>query len=322
MTRMLSLIGALIGLGLSVPVAAAADRVGVVATFSILGDMVARVGGERIDLTVLVGPGGDAHVYSPTTADARKVSGAKVVFVNGLGFEGWLERLAKAAGTKAQIVEATRGIEAIEMAEGEDAQDGHDHAKQKHSHDHKHDHAHGHHHDGDDPHAWQSVANARVYVANIRDALIKADPNGRAVYESNAAAYTAELDSLDDEVRSEIAKVPESARTVITSHDAFGYFAQSYGLRFLAPQGVSTEAEASAKDVGRLISQIRAEKVRAIFVETISDSRLVRRIADETGAKLGGELYSDALSPADGPAATYIDLIRHNTRTIVQALGG
>jgi zinc/manganese transport system substrate-binding protein len=320
---------------LSANFAAAAERLPVVATFSILGDMVARVGGDRIELTTLVGPGGDAHVYSPTTTDARKLAAAQLVFINGMGFEGWLERLVKASGSKAELVTASRGVEAIDF-EGspEQAHDhSHDHA---HDHDKKHahadDHAHGeaghdhgdhaHHHDGDDPHAWQSVANARVYVGNIRDALAKADPEGKAAYDKNAEVYLAELDRLDADVKAAVAKIPQDQRTVITSHDAFGYFAGAYGLRFLAPQGVTTESEASAKDVARLIEQIREAKVSAVFVENISDERLIRQIASETGARLGGALYSDALSPPDGPAGTYIDMIRHNIKTLSEALSG
>lgn len=303
---------------LSSGIASAAERVPVIATFSILGDMVARVGGERIELTTLVGAGGDAHVYSPTTADARKLAQARIVFVNGMGFEGWLERLVEASGSKADLVTASRGVEAIE-AEGEGDAHSHDHG---HAHDHSHDHGHHHHHGGDDPHAWQSVENARIYVANIRDALIKADPDGRAAFEQNATAYLAELDRLDAEVKAAVEALPQERRTVITSHDAFGYFARAYGLRFLAPQGVTTESEASAKDVARLIEQIREAKVSAVFVENISDERLIRQIASETGARMGGALYSDALSPPDGPAGTYIDMIRHNIKTLSEALSG
>lgn len=332
-------------LALSAGASHAAEKLQAVATFSILGDFVARVGGDRIDLAVLVGPGGDSHVYSPTTADARRLASADLVFVNGLGFEGWIERLVKASGTKATVVTATEGVDAIEMPEEEGHEHGHDHAAHDHAHDkkekhahgekhghghkgghkHDHDHAHGHHHHhhgGDDPHAWQSVANARIYVANIRDALIEADPDGRASYEKNAADYTAELDRLDADVKAAVEAIPQERRTIITSHDAFGYFARAYGLTFLAPQGVTTESEASAKDVARLIEQIREKKVRAVFVESISDQRLIEQIAKETGAKVGGALYSDALSPPDGPAGTYIDMIRHNIKTLSEALSG
>lgn len=277
----------------------ALEKLPVVATFSILGDFVKNVGGERISLTTLVGPNGDAHVYSATPADAKNVADAKVVFANGLGFEGWMERLVKASGTKAQLVVATRGIKARRMAGG---------------------HGHGHAHDELDPHAWQSVANAKIYVMNIRNALIAADPAGTAEYEANARAYLAKLDELEKEIRAAIAAIPQGRRKVITSHDSFAYFKAAYGIDFVAPQGVSTEAEASAQDVAKMIRQIRAQKIPAVFLENVSDPRLVKRIADETGAKIGGTLFSDALSDASGPAPTYIDMMRHNLRQFADAL--
>jgi zinc/manganese transport system substrate-binding protein len=281
--------------------ALAQEKLPVVATFSILGDFVKNVGGDRIALTTLVGADGDAHVYSATPADAKNLAVSRVVFMNGLGFEGWIDRLIKASGTKAQVVTATRGIKARRMA-GE------------------HGHSHGHDHDEFDPHAWQSVANAKVYVTNIRDALIKADPAGKAEYEANAAAYLAKLDELDKEIKTAIAGIPAARRKVITSHDAFGYFKGAYGIDFVAPQGVSTESEASARDVAQIIRQIKAQKIPAVFLENVSDPRLAKRIADETGAKIGGTLYSDALSPVGGPAATYIDMVRHNLRQFAEAL--
>jgi zinc/manganese transport system substrate-binding protein len=279
--------------------AAAAAELPVVATFSILGDLVKNVGGERIALTTLVGPDGDAHVYSATPADAKNVAEAKVVFTNGLGFEGWIERLVKASGTKASVIVTTKGIKPRRM-EGGPGQ--------------------GHSHEETDPHAWQSVANVKVYVANIRDALGKADPAGKADYEANASAYLAKLDELEKDIRSAVGSIPAARRKVITSHDAFGYFQAAYGIEFIAPQGVSTESEASARDVARIIRQIKTQKIPAVFLENVSDPRLQRRIADETGAKIGGTLFSDALSGAQGPAATYIDMIRHNLRQFAEAL--
>ena len=273
----------------------------VIATFSILGDFVKNVGGDRVEVGTLVGPNGNAHVYAPSPADAKKVADAKLVFVNGLGFEGWLERLVKASGTKAPIVVATKGIKPLERAGG---------------HDHDHDHDHG----RADPHAWQSVANAKIYVANIRDALIAADPAGKDAYLANAAAYLAKLDALEREVREVIAKIPADRRRVITSHSAFGYFQDAYGVSFTAPQGVSTEAEASAKDVAAIITQIKKQKVAAVFLENVIDPRLVEQIARETGAKVGGTLYSDALTDDKGDATTYTDLIRHNLRQLASAL--
>jgi zinc/manganese transport system substrate-binding protein len=281
------------------PGARAQDRLNVIASFSILGDFVKNVGGDRVEVATLVGPNGNAHVYAPSPGDAKKVADAKLVFVNGLGFEGWLERLVKASGTKAPIVVATKGIKPLERA-GE--------------HDHDHDHGRA------DPHAWQSVANAKIYVANIRDALIAADPAGKDAYLANAAAYLAKLDALERDVREVIAKIPADRRRVITSHSAFGYFQDAYGVNFTAPQGVSTEAEASAKDVAAIIAQIRKQKAAAVFLENVTDPRLVQQIARETGAKVGGTLYSDALTDDKGDATTYVDLIRHNVRQLASAL--
>jgi zinc/manganese transport system substrate-binding protein len=282
----------------------AQDRLKVVATFSILGDVVKNVGGDRVEVTMLVGPNADAHVYSPSPADAKKLSDAKLIVVNGLGYEGWIDRLAKASGSKAPVVTAAKDIKPLRSAGG-------------HGHGHGHGHSHSH---GSDPHAWQSVANVKVYAANIRDGLIAADPAGKSVYEANAAAYTAKLDALDREVRDAIARIPQERRRVITTHDAFAYFKQAYGLDFVAPQGVSTESEPSARDVARIIAQIKRQKIPAVFLENISDPRLLKRIADETGAKIGGTLYSDALTDEKEPAPTYIDLIRHNIRTLSAAL--
>jgi zinc/manganese transport system substrate-binding protein len=275
------------------------DKLKVVASFSILGDLVKNVGGDRVEVATLVGPNGNAHVYAPSPADAKKAADAKLVFVNGLGFEGWLERLVKASGTKAPIVAATKGIKPRERTGERD-----------------HDHDHG----RADPHAWQAVANAKIYVTNIRDALIAADPAGKTTYDADAAAYLAKLDALEREVREVIAKIPADRRKVITSHDAFGYFEAAYGIAFIAPQGVSTEAEASARDVAAIIAQIKKQKIAAVFLENVTDPRLVEQIARETGAKIGGTLYSDALTDEKGDATTYIDLIRHNLKQLAMAL--
>jgi zinc/manganese transport system substrate-binding protein len=283
------------------------EKTRVVATFSILGDIVSNVGGERIDLTTLVGPDGDAHVYAPTPADGKRLTEAKVVFTNGLKFEGWIGRLIKSSGTKATVVEASKGVKAL----ASDGDDHHGHAPGK-----------GHDHAGEalDPHAWQNVENVKLYVANIRDALVAADAAGKATYEANAAGYLAKLDALDNEIKTTVRKIPEGNRRIITSHDAFRYFENAYGITFVAPQGVSTDSEASAKDVAKIIQQIRKEKIAAVFVENISDPRLMQRIASETGAKLGDRVYSDALSASGGPASTYIDMMRHNIRAFGSAL--
>ncbi|HEX8664007.1 MAG TPA: metal ABC transporter substrate-binding protein [Beijerinckiaceae bacterium] len=275
-----------------------AEKPKVVATFSILGDLVRNVGGDRVEVATLVGPDGDAHVYSPTPADGRRLADAALVVANGLKLEGWMGRLIKSSGTKARVVEAAKGVQPIKAEEH-----GHDHG-----------------HAEVDPHAWQSVANAKIYVANIRDGLIAADPAGQAAYEANAAAYLARLDALDAEIKAAVEAIPKDRRKIITSHDAFGYFQKAYGIAFIAPQGVSTEAEASAKDVGNIIRQIRREKIPAVFLENVSDPRLAQRIAKESGARIGGRLYSDALSGAGGPAGTYIDMMRHNIRALGAAL--
>lgn len=287
---------------------ASAEPLKVVASFSIIGDFARNVGGDRIELTTLVGPDGDAHVYEPSPADAVTMSKADVVLVNGLQFEGFLQRLVEASATKASVVELTKGVEPIKMKEE------HEHAAEAGRDDHHH---------GDlDPHAFQSIANARIYVNNIADAFCTADATGCDAYKANADAYTAKLDAAEAEVKAAVASIPEAKRTIITSHDAFGYFENAYGLTFLAPEGISTEAEASAADVAALISQVRGDKASAIFVENITNPRLVEQISAETGVKVGGTLYSDALSKADGPAATYIDMMKANIATIKGAILG
>ncbi|MFG1462640.1 metal ABC transporter substrate-binding protein [Xanthobacter sp. DSM 24535] len=285
----------------------------VVASFSILGDFVKNVGGDRIAMTTIVGPNSDTHVYQPTPSDAKKLAAAKVIFVNGLGFEGWMDRLVKASGTKATVVVATNGIKPRERT-ADEPQDADEAPKGK-----KDAHA-SHDHGPIDPHAWQSVANAKIYVANIRDGLIAADPTGKDAYTANAAAYLAKLDALQADVVKTVAAIPDDHRRIITSHDAFGYFGDAYGLTLLAPEGVSTESEASAKDVGRIIRQIKAQKVPAVFLENVTNPRLMDRIAKESGAKVGGTLYSDALSDDKGPATTYIDMVRYNLRELSAAL--
>jgi len=273
----------------------AQEKLKVVATFSILSDFVKNVGGDRVDVQSLVGPNGDAHVYQPTPSDAKTIAAAQVVFVNGLGFEGWIARLIKASATKAAMVTATKGVKPRK------AEDDHGH--------------------GDaDPHAWQSVANAKVYVANIRDGLSAADPAGKSAYEANAAAYLAKLEVLDTEVKAEVAKIPADRRKIITTHDAFGYFAGAYGVSFVAPQGVSTESEVSARDVAKIITQIRKQKIPAVFLENVTDDRMLKRIGAESGARIGGTLYSDALTDEKGLAPTYIDMMRHNVRQLSAAL--
>jgi zinc/manganese transport system substrate-binding protein len=301
--RVLTCACALGGVSLALFSAAAAGPLKVVATFSIMGDFVKNVGGDRVEITTLVGPDADAHVFSPTPADARRIADAKLVFTNGLRFDGWITRLIRSSGTKAVTVEAAKGVQALEGKPEPGQGRGHAHRRTE-----------------LDPHAWQDIANARIYVANIRDALVAADPAGKAAYESNAAAYLARLDALEAEVKAAIARIAPERRRIITSHDSFGYFERAYGVAFIAPQGVSTDAEASAGDVARIIQQIRRNKIGAVFLENIADPRLIGRIAKETGARIGDRLYSDALSGPDGPAATYIEMMRHNIRAFTAAL--
>jgi zinc/manganese transport system substrate-binding protein len=272
-----------------------------VATFSILGDLVRQVGGSRVQVEVLVGPGGDAHVFQPKPTDAKTVSAAQVVFANGLGFEGWVARLLKSANQKKAPVVVSEGVQ---PQKGE-AKRGH---------------AHQHGGETPDPHAWQSVPNAMVYVKNITRGLCDVDAAGCDSYRKRAADYTAQLQKLHADNLAAWLAIPRSQRKVITHHDAFGYYAQAYGVQFLSPQGVSTESEASARAVAQLIRQIQREKVRALFVETVSDPRLVEQISRETGIRPAGELYSDSLSPPQGPAGTYLDMMRHNTRALTEAI--
>jgi zinc/manganese transport system substrate-binding protein len=290
---------------------AADSPVKAVATFSILGDMVREVGGERVDVITLVGPDGDGHVYQPTPADAKALASAQIVVVNGLGFEGWINRLIKSAAFKGPVVTASKGVKPLTTAH----EDGHGHDHHKHGKAAK-----GHDHGDVDPHAWQSLKNGEIYVRNIAEGLIAVDPAGAATYRANAERYLARIAALDQEVRAAIDRLPAGRRSVVTSHDAFGYFAKAYGLTFISPAGMSTETEASAKDVAALIKQIRAEKIPAVFMESITDPRLIDQIRKETGAAIGGTLYSDALSPPDGPAPTYLDMFRHNVTTLTQAL--
>ena len=271
------------------------DRPRAVATFSILGDFARNVGGERVELATLVGPNGDVHVFAPTPGDVKTIAAADIVFVNGLGLEGWIDRLIVASATRAPVVVASRGIT---PRSGTRAQDR----------------------GASDPHAWQSVANAKLYVGNIRDGLIAIDAAEKKIFEANANTYLAKLDALDGEIRAAIETIPSARRKVITAHSAFGYFGDAYGIEFIAPEGLSTEAEPSARDIAKLIEQIRRENVPALFLENVADSRLLQRIGAETGVRIGGRLYSDALSPPDGPAASYIEMMRSNLRELTRAL--
>ncbi|MDD2867601.1 zinc ABC transporter substrate-binding protein [Neomegalonema sp.] len=293
----------------------AAQEVKAVASFSILADFVKQVGGERVRVQALVGPDGDAHNYEPRPSDAAALARADVVFVNGLGFEGFLDRLVAASETRAPVIVASEGVAAREAEENHDHDHDHDH--ESHAEDHDHDH---HDHGPLDPHAWQSVADARIYVGNIRKGLCAADPEGCPDYEARAAAYDEKLAALDAELRAAFSALPEARRRVIVSHDAFAYFGQAYGLTFLAAQGRSAEAAPSAARIAALIRQAREEKAAAIFVENIADPRLAERVAAETGLKMGGRLYSDALSGPGGVAPDYLSMMRANAEALLEAL--
>jgi zinc/manganese transport system substrate-binding protein len=282
---------------------APAAEIKVVASFSILADLVREVGGERVDVHALVGPDEDAHVYEPRPSDARRIGQARLVVVNGLGFDDRLARLAESSGRRDALVVASQGI-APRTANDSTHGDHDDHGA----------------HSALDPHAWQDAANVERYVANIAAALERADPAGAPLYRANAERYRNELKALDGEIRRAISSLPATRRRVVSSHDAFGYFSHAYGLVFLAPAGVAREAEPTAKEVARLITQLRAEKAAAVFMENITDPRLIERIRAESGAALGGTLYSDALSAADGPASSYLKMMRHNLDTLMTAL--
>ena len=325
---------ALAAFTLSFPMASWAEEpIPVVATFSILGDMVERIGGEHIALTTLVGPDGDSHVYQPTPKAARSVAESDVLFLNGLDFEGWLERLAEAASFDGAMVVATNGVVPIAFDdhddhddEKHDDHDDHDdHNDEKHDDhddhdDEKHDDHAGHDHGAFDPHAWQSLENAVIYANNIAAGLAQADPENAGDYYANRAAFVAEVEMLSADIEAMMKSLPADKRTVVTPHDAFGYFAATYDLTFVAPQGMSTESEVSAGDVAALITQIREESISAVFIESITDNRMMEQIANETGATIGGTLYSDALSAKSGPASTYLDMMRHNATTLFDAL--
>lgn len=272
---------------LALPAAAQGARVEVVASFSILADLVRQVGGERVNVRSIVPMGGDAHVYEPKPSDAAALARAQLVVINGLGFEGWADRMVRAANFSGEKLVASRGVRALSVR-GQT-----------------------------DPHAWQDVANVKIYVENIRAALAKVDPAGAALYASRASAYLAQLDRLDQEIRAALASVPAANRKVVTSHDAFHYFGDAYDVVFIAPQGVSTDAAPSAQGVAGIIRQIKEEGIRAMFIENMTSGRVVQQIARETGVKVGGTLYADALG---GGATSYLAMMRHNARAISAAL--
>jgi zinc/manganese transport system substrate-binding protein len=285
----------------------------VVASFTILADMARQVGGSRVAVTAIVGPDVDSHVFQARPSHAEALRNAPLVLRNGLGFEPWLDRLLGAAGPRGQLVTATDGITPRVLEGG-------------HNHDHGGPGRRQQHHVGarrvPDPHAWQDLRLAATYLRNIEAGLAAADPAGAAEYRIRAAAFAARLQTLDAWVRDQVATVPEARRKVITNHDAFGYFGAGYGVRFLAPQGLSTHGEPSAGDIAGLIRQVRAESISAVFLENATNPAILERLAREAGVRVQGRLYADALSAEGGPAATYEAMFRHNLGLLVPAMRG
>lgn len=283
-------------------------KIQVVASFSILGDIASNIGQQNIALRGVVGPDSDAHVYEPSPADAIAMAKADLILINGLQFEGFINRLVEASESKAPVIEVSKGADIIQDPAG------------------------GHYHFNNgkavfhaapfDPHAWQSVSNVKVYVKNITAAFCAVDKPGCAQYQENAKTYSQALDRLDSRIKSAVQSLPADQRTVVVGHNAFRYFERDYGLHFLSVQGVSTESEASAADVAGILRDIKKNSVRAVFAENISSPRLVEQIADEAGMTISGVLYSDALSAPSGPASTYITMMQHNAATLISALGG
>lgn len=275
----------------------AAEPIPVVASFSILADLVQVVGGDRVKVQALVGPDADAHEFTPSPADAKAILRARLFVINGLNFEPWAQKLAKSAAYAGQTLVASQGVKPRSMP----TEEGHGHAQT-------------------DPHAWQDPTNVMLYVKNIAKSLSNLDPQGADSYQKNSATYIKELEALDAFAKEQLAPLTRQQRQVITSHDAFGYFGAHYQIRFLAPQGVSPEGEPSAKEVAKLIRQIRQDKIRAVFVENMSNPRLLAQIAKDTGVTLGPKLYVDALSGTNAPASTYLALMRHNLTQLVAGM--
>lgn len=299
---MLQAAGCLLAMVLGIAPAAARQPLRVVATFSILGDMVKEIGGERVALTVIVGPNTDAHGFEPTPKDAEALREASVLVLNGLDFEGWVPRLVKASGFKGQQVLASEGVKVRRLSEPHD-----DHDDDKH-------------HGDSDPHAWQDLANGVIYARNIAAGLSRADPRNASYYESRAAGYITRIKTLDNEVRTAISAIPQARRRVITTHDAFGYFGAAYGIEFIPVTGLSSQAEPSARDVARVIKLAREKHVSGVFIENMTSPRLGEQIAKESGAIMGGTLYADALGPTDEPAATYLGMMSWNAGRLVYVL--
>lgn len=262
----------------------------VVASFTVLSDLTREIGGDRVAVRPLVGPDGDVHVYEPTTADVRAVAAAQVVILNGLGFEGWIDRLLDSAQFRGTLVIASRGVVPREL-------DGHP-----------------------DPHAWQDPRNAQIYVTNIGGALIQMLPAYGSELRARMLQYRERLAALDDTLRTEFNALPAERRRVITTHDAFGYFGAAYGIEFLPLQGWTTDSEPSAAAMARLVTAARTHRATAVFLENVTDPRMMRQLAHDSGLIIGGQLYSDALAPRGQPADTYYGMIRTNADTLLAAM--
>jgi zinc/manganese transport system substrate-binding protein len=322
MLRM-ALLAGFLAASAALPAAAwAADRATVIATFSILGDFAERIGGEHVQVLTLVGPNGDAHVFQPGPRESAALAKASVLVANGLEFEPWLLRLGEASGFKGELIVASAGIVPLATEEEHDedhegeAHEGDAHADAEHEEEAEADHHHG----AVDPHAFQDLANARIYVANIAQGLSEAVPGHAADFKVNAETLSAEIAALDAELKAAFAAVPQERRRVLTSHDAFRYFGRAYGIEFVSVQGVSTEAEPTAEDLAKIVRQARDGQLSAIFLENMSDPRLADMVAQESGIEVGGELYADALSEPDGPAPDYLSLIRHNAKQLLAVM--
>ena len=288
----------------------AADKIAVTTSFSILGDLVRVVGGERVKVTNLVGPNEDAHVFDAKPSDAKSLLQSRLLVSNGLGFDPWAQNLSKSAGYKGLAVVASKGLKPLAEVAQPATKPG---AK-------GHGHGHGHGHGEADPHAWQNPNNVVLYVRNITAALSQLDPASASTYQANADAYVKELQALDVWAKAQFSVIPAAQRKVITSHDAFGYLAAHYQITFLSPQGISTDAQPSAKDVARLVTQIQREKIRAVFLENMSNQRLLTQLSQDAGTTVGAKLYADALSGPDQPGATYLLMMRHNVSQLAAGM--
>jgi zinc/manganese transport system substrate-binding protein len=302
--------GWLAALVFSVCSAQAQDKPVAVATFSILADLTQRIAGDHVQVLTLVGPNGDAHVFEPGPKESAELANASLLIANGLGFEPWLHRLEDAAGFKGEVVVASEGVTPLAGAEEHEGEEAHEEEAEEE----------GHHHDASDPHAFQDLSNAQIYAANIAKGLSEIAPDHAAEFKASADRLIAEIAALDQELKAQFAAIPQERRRVLTSHDAFHYFGRAYGIEFVSVQGVSTEAEPTAADLAKIVRQARDGRLSAIFLENMSDPRLAETVAQESGVRMGGELYADALSDADGPAPDYLSLVRYNAKQLLAAM--